>query len=186
DEILRHRADLGGVRLDLRTPDELTSAMATMVRNLEAVGRESLGFDVQVMAPAGVACVVRGTEDDLYGPVVSYGRGRHAVELVDDASSRSPPLAVVDVAQMVRSAKASPRLFGHRGLPVLAVRALENVVARVSVLTDDLPEVREVLLNPVLVARRGASLLSAVVEVSPPRSEEHTSELQSRENLVCR
>lgn len=69
---------------------------------------------------------------------------------------------------MVRSAKASPRLFGHRGLPVLDVRALENVVARVSVLTDDLPEVREVRLNPVLVGRRGAAVLAAVVEISPP------------------
>ena len=168
DEVLRHRADLGGVRLGLRTAEELTSAMAAISRDIEGVGRSVEGFDVQVMAPAGVACVVRGTEDDLYGPVVSFGLGGDAVELLDDVSYRIPPLTDVDVAQMVRSAKASPRLFGHRGLPVLDVRALENVIARVSVLTDDLPEVRQILLNPVLVGRRGASLLSAVVEVSPP------------------
>ncbi|WP_324650925.1 GNAT family N-acetyltransferase [Georgenia sp. H159] len=168
DEILRHRADLGGVRLDLRTAAELTSAMTVMARDLAAVGREPNGFDVQVMAPSGVACVVRGTEDELYGPVVSFGLGGDAVELLDDVSYRIPPLTDVDVAQMIRSAKASPRLFGHRGLPVLDVRALENVVARVSVLTDDLPEVRQLLLNPVLVGRRGAALLSAVVEVAQP------------------
>lgn len=168
DEVLRHRADLGGVRLGLRTAEELTSAMAAMTRDIEAVGRTVESFDVQVMAPPGVACVVRGTEDDLYGPVVSFGLGGDAVELLDDVSYRIPPLTDVDVSRMVRAAKASPRLFGHRGLPVLDVRALENVIARVSVLTDDLPEVRQVLLNPVLVARRGASLLSAVVEVSPP------------------
>lgn len=168
DEVLRHRADLGGVRLDLRTAEELTTAMTAMTRDLEAVGRGVHGFDVQSMAPSGVACVVRGTEDDLYGPVVSFGLGGDAVELLDDVSYRIPPLTDVDVAQMVRAAKASPRLFGHRGLPVLDVRALENVIARVSVLTDDLPEVRQILLNPVLVGRRGAAILSAVVEVAPP------------------
>src|SRR5690625_4184458 len=168
DEVLRHRADLGGVRLDLRTAAELTTAMTAMSRDLESAGRPVHGFEVQVMAPAGVACVVRGTEDELYGPVVSFGLGGDAVELLDDVSYRIPPLTDVDVSQMVRGAKASPRLFGHRGLPVLDVRALENVIARVSVLTDDLPEVRQILLNPVLVARRGASLLSAVVEVAPP------------------
>ncbi|TNC19507.1 GNAT family N-acetyltransferase [Georgenia sp. 311] len=168
DEVLRHRADLGGVRLDLRTAEELTGAMTAMRRDLAATGREPAAFDVQRMAPPGVACVVRGTEDELYGPVVSFGLGGDAVELLDDVSYRIPPLTDVDVAQMVRSAKASPRLFGHRGLPVLDVRALENVIARVSVLTDDLPEVRQILLNPVLVARRGAAILSAVVEVSPP------------------
>ncbi|WP_413449858.1 GNAT family N-acetyltransferase [Georgenia phoenicis] len=168
DEVLRHRADLGGVRLDLRTADELTTAVAAMTRDLEAVGRPGLGFEVQAMAPPGVACVVRGTEDELYGPVVSFGLGGDAVELLDDVSYRIPPLTDVDVAQMVRAVKASPRLFGHRGLPVMDVKALENVVARVSVLVDDLPEVRQILLNPVLVGRRGAALLSAVVEVSPP------------------
>ncbi|PYG02032.1 Acyl-CoA synthetase (NDP forming) [Georgenia satyanarayanai] len=168
DEVLRHRADLGGVRLDLRTAEELTAAMAAMTHDLEAVGRPGLGVEVQAMAPPGVACVVRGTEDDLYGPVVSFGLGGDAVELLDDVSYRIPPLTDVDVAQMVRAAKASPRLFGHRGLPVMDVKALENVIARVSVLVDDLPEVRQILLNPVLVGRRGAALLSAVVEVAPP------------------
>ncbi|WP_152190516.1 bifunctional acetate--CoA ligase family protein/GNAT family N-acetyltransferase [Georgenia satyanarayanai] len=168
DEVLRHRADLGGVRLGLRTAGELTAAMAAMTRDLEAVGRPGLGVEVQAMAPPGVACVVRGTEDDLYGPVVSFGLGGDAVELLDDVSYRIPPLTDVDVAQMVRAVKASPRLFGHRGLPVMDVKALENVVARVSVLVDDLPEVRQILLNPVLVGRRGAALLSAVVEVAPP------------------
>lgn len=168
DEVLRHRADLGGVRLDLRTPDELRAAMAAMTRDLESVAQPGVGFDVQVMAPPGVACVVRGTEDDVYGPVVSFGLGGDAVELLDDVAYRVPPLTDVDVSQMVRSPKAAPRLFGHRGLPVQDTRALENVVARVSVLTDDLPEVREVRLNPVLVGRRGAAVLAAVVEISPP------------------
>ena len=168
DEVLRHRADLGGVRLGLRTAAELRHAVAEVTRDLEAVARTGAGFEVQRMAPAGVACVVRGSEDTLYGPVVSFGLGGDAVELLDDVSYRIPPLTDVDVAQMVRSPRAAPRLLGHRGLPVLDVRALENVLGRVSVLTDDLPEVSRLTLNPVLVARRGAAILGATAEVAPP------------------
>ncbi|MFC4555891.1 GNAT family N-acetyltransferase [Georgenia faecalis] len=168
DEVLRHRADLGGVRLDLTGPDELREAMRAMRTHLEPIAGPGAAFDVQVMAPAGVACVVRGVEDALFGPVVSFGLGGDAVELLGDVAFRVPPLTDVDVADMVRSVRAAPRLFGHRGLPVLDVAALEDVLGRVSVLTDDLPEVARLVLNPVLVARSGASVLSAVVEVSRP------------------
>ncbi|MEE6295506.1 bifunctional acetate--CoA ligase family protein/GNAT family N-acetyltransferase [Georgenia wangjunii] len=168
DEVLRHRADLGGVRLDLGSPAELREAMRQMRTNLEPILGPAVRFDVQPMAPAGVACVVRGTEDALFGPVVSFGLGGDAVELLDDIAFRIPPLTDVDVAGMIRSVKASPRLFGHRGLPTFDVAALEDVLARVSVLTDDLPEVATIVLNPVLVARSGAAILSAVVEVALP------------------
>ncbi|MEE6286561.1 GNAT family N-acetyltransferase [Georgenia sp. MJ173] len=168
DEVLRHRADLGGVRLDLRTAAEVRAAVAGMTHDLEQVARTGAGFEVQRMAPAGVACVVRGNEDELYGPVVSFGLGGDAVELLGDVSYRIPPLTDVDVAEMIRAPRAAPRLFGHRGLPVLDTRALENVVARVSVLTDDLPEVSRVVLNPVLVGRRGAAVLAATVDVASP------------------
>ena len=168
DEVLRHRSDLGGVRLDLRTAGELRDAVETMTRDLDSVARPGAGFDVQRMAPPGVACVLRGSEDDLYGPVVAFGLGGDAVELLGDISYRIPPLTDVDVDEMVRSPRASPRLFGHRGLPVLDSRALENVVARVAVLTDDLPEISRIVLNPVLVGRRGAAILEATIDVSPP------------------
>ncbi|ACQ80185.1 GCN5-related protein N-acetyltransferase [Beutenbergia cavernae DSM 12333] len=168
DERLRHRADLGGVRLDISTPAELAEAVAQMRRRLATGAAPAPHVEVQAMAPLGVACVVRGEEDPLYGPVVAFGLGGDAVELLGDVSYGVPPLTTSDVTRMVRSVRAAPRLFGHRGLPPVRVAALEDVVARVSVLKDDLPEVVRVELNPVLAATSGAAVLSAVVEVAHP------------------
>ena len=68
---------------------------------------------------------------------------------------------------LIRAVRAAPKLFGHRGARPVDVPALEDVVARVSCLADDLPEVAELELNPVVVAEQGAHVLDAVVRLSP-------------------
>lgn len=168
DVVLRHRTDLGGVRLDLGDADALREAVAQMSdRVLHVLGRPGT-FEVQAMAAPGVACVVRGTEDELYGPVVAFGLGGTATELLGDIAYGIPPLTGPDVRSMVRSVRAAPRLLGHRGLPPADVAGLEDVLARVSMLTDDLPEIAEVLLNPVIVAEQGLTTTSARVSVAVP------------------
>ncbi len=167
-EVLRHRADLGGVSLDLSDPDDVRESYERLcARTRRFLGRD-VAVEVQPMAPTGVACVVRGTEDDLYGPVVAFGLGGDATELLGDVSYRIPPLTAADVRDMVRSVRAAPRLLGHRGLPAVDIGALEDLVARVSMLTDDLPEVAEVVLNPVIVAEHGAQIAGFTVRVARP------------------
>ncbi|MFD4991789.1 GNAT family N-acetyltransferase [Cellulosimicrobium cellulans] len=165
---LRHRADLGGVRLDIADETELRSDIAQMREALAAVlpGAADQPFEVQAMADAGVACVVRSTEDQLFGPVVSFGLAGDAVDLLGDVAYGVPPLTDVDVAAMVRSVRAAPRLFGYMGTHVVATAALEDVLARVSVLADDLPEVRSLELYPVVVSEREAAVLSARVTLA--------------------
>ena len=92
DQVLRHRVDLGGVRLDLADADSVREAMSQMRTRAQHVLGRATAFEVQAMAPPGVACVVRGAEDDLYGPVVSFGLGGDATELLGDVSYRIPPL----------------------------------------------------------------------------------------------
>lgn len=165
---LRHRADLGGVRLDIADETELRSDVAQMREALAAVlpGAADQPFEVQAMADAGVACVVRSTEDQLFGPVVSFGLAGDAVDLLGDVAYGVPPLTDVDVAAMVRSVRAAPRLFGYMGTHVVATAALEDVLARVSVLADDLPEVRSLELYPVVVSEHEAAVLSARVTLA--------------------
>ncbi len=76
-----------------------------------------------------------------------------------------PPLTTTDVAHMVRSVRAAPRLFGYKGLPPADAAAIEDLIGRVSELADDHPEVRSLELYPVVVAERGAAVLSARVTV---------------------
>jgi len=166
-EELAGRQDLRGVRLGLATPDALRSAMQEM---REALGANACTLAVQTMAGLGVACEVRSTEDPLFGPVVSFGVEGDPVDLMGDIGYRIPPLTEVDVADLVRSVKAAPKLFGHRGAPPLDVDALEDVVARVAVLADAVPEVAVLRLAPVLVAEHGATVLDAVVELAAPQS----------------
>ncbi len=168
DDVLRHRTDLGGVRLDLSTPAELAEAYDSAAARVSGIIGHGCAFDVQPMAPPGAGCVVRAVEDELYGPIISVGLAGDAVELLGDASYRVPPLTETDVAEMIRSLRAAPRLFGHRGMPPLDVAALENVLARVSVLKEELAEISAIVLHPVLVGEQGAAVLGVRVDVAHP------------------
>jgi len=163
---LRHRTDLGGVRLDIAGPDDLVYDFTQMQETLLLVGGGDLV--IQRMAPPGVACVVRSVEDPLFGPVVSFGLGGDASELLGDVAHRIPPLTEQDVGDLVRSVRAAPKLFGHRGAHEVDTDALEEIIARVSRLADDLPEVLQLELNPVVVAERGAFVLGATVRLAHP------------------
>ncbi|WP_066589003.1 bifunctional acetate--CoA ligase family protein/GNAT family N-acetyltransferase [Cellulomonas timonensis] len=165
---LRHRADLGGVRLDVHDEAELR-ADAAQVLELAAGHAPEPGrapLEVQAMVPRGASCVVRTVEDPLFGPVISFGLSGDASDLLGDVSYGVPPLTDVDVAELVRSARSAPRLFGYRGLPALDVAALEDVIARVSVLADDLPELRSLELNPIVVSERGAVVLGVRAQLA--------------------
>ncbi len=163
---LRHRMDLGAVRLDLSGPPALVDAWEQLRERLTPIGAGNLPLEVQAMAQAGVACVVRSSEDERFGPVVSFGLAGDATDLLDDVAYGVAPLSGTDVAAMIRGVRAAPRLFGYRGTPEVDVAALEDVLTRVAALADDLPEVRRLELHPVVVAPGGLAVLGASVELA--------------------
>jgi acyl-CoA synthetase (NDP forming)/GNAT superfamily N-acetyltransferase len=161
---LRHRVDLGGVRLNIADQEELLDDYEQMLPLLGPADH----LVVQSMAPPGVACVVRSVEDPLFGPVVSFGLGGDASELLGDVAHRIPPMTDVDISDLVRSIRAAPKLFGHHGAAPVDVPALEDLLGRVSVLADEVPEVASLELNPVVVATDGLAVLSAAVRLGRP------------------
>lgn len=173
-EALRHRADLGGVRLDIPDEAALRADFLHMSSRLETqIGRPS-PLEVQSMVTEGVACVIRSTEDPLFGPVVSFGLAGDAVDLLGDVSYAIPPLTDVDVAAMVHSVRAAPRLFGYRGLPAMDTDALEDLLARISQLADHLPEVRQLELHPAVVAIDGARVVGARIVLGRSKRPDET------------
>ncbi|MFF5726856.1 GNAT family N-acetyltransferase [[Kitasatospora] papulosa] len=163
---LRHRADLGGVRLDLvnenalrRAYDELTGLLGTPAE-LRPV--------VQAMVPRGVDTVVRASIDAAAGAVLSFGLAGAPSELLGDTSHRLVPATDRDVAELIRSIRAAPVLFGWRGAAPADTAALEELLLRVSRLVDDHPEVVSVALEPVVVATQGLTVLGASVRLAPP------------------
>ncbi|MFE4451767.1 GNAT family N-acetyltransferase [Streptomyces sp. NPDC056796] len=163
---LRHRADLGGVRLDLvsenalrRAYDELTDLLGTPAE-LRPV--------VQAMAPRGVDTVVKASIDAAAGAVLSFGLAGAPSELLGDTAHRLVPATDRDAAELIRSIRAAPVLFGWRGAAPADTPALEELLLRVSRLVDDHPEVVSVTLEPVVVATHGLTVLGASVRLAPP------------------
>nr|MCU0265285.1 acetate--CoA ligase family protein [Actinomycetes bacterium] len=163
---LMHRTDLGGVRLDLGSEGSLRRAYDQIMETLGP--NQATSLVVQRMAPRGVACVVGSTEDALFGPVVSFGIGGVVTELVQDRGYRIPPLTDRDAAALVRSPRAAPLLFGYRGAEPVDVAALEELLLRVSRLSDDLPDMAELELNPVVVSPSGVAVLGARARLAAP------------------
>jgi len=163
---LRHRTDLGGVRLDIADEAELRADVERMRQVAhDVLGEADPAMEVQPMAPVGVPCVIRSGEDPLFGPKVSFGLAGDATDLLDDVAYGIPPLTDVDVAAMVRTVRAAPRLFGYGGAPPADIDAVEDVLARVSVLADDLPELASLELYPVVAGSAGVSVLHAGVRL---------------------
>ncbi|MEU8674926.1 GNAT family N-acetyltransferase [Streptomyces sp. NPDC048560] len=163
---LRHRADLGGVRLDLANESELRRAYGELT---ELLGKPAeLLPVVQAMAPRGVDTVVRASIDAAAGAVLSFGLAGAPSELLGDTAHRLVPATDRDAAELVRSIKAAPVLFGWRGSAPVDTPALEELLLRVSRLVDDHPEVVSIALEPVVVATQGLTVLGASVRLAPP------------------
>jgi acyl-CoA synthetase (NDP forming) len=166
DPALRHRLDLGGVRLDIEDADSLRRTIAQMRRSLAPYGSRSL--EVQAMAPVGQACTFRAIEDPLLGPVISFGLAGDAVNLLDDWAHRVPPLSAADVEEFVRAPRAARKLLGYQGLPPVDMDALEDLAGRLAWMKDNHPEIALVEFNPVLCGARGLSLLAAEIRIGNP------------------
>ncbi|MFE9931961.1 GNAT family N-acetyltransferase [Streptomyces sp. NPDC005533] len=163
---LRHRADLGGVRLDLANEAGLRRAYEELT---DLLGKPAeLQPVVQAMVPRGVDTVVRSVIDPAAGAVLSFGLAGVASELLGDTAHRLVPATDRDAAGLIRSIRAAPLLFGWRGSDPVDTDALEELLLRLSRLVDDHPEVIGVSLEPVVVAAEGLSVLSATVRVAHP------------------
>ncbi|MEJ1197597.1 MULTISPECIES: bifunctional acetate--CoA ligase family protein/GNAT family N-acetyltransferase [unclassified Streptomyces] len=163
---LRHRADLGGVRLDLADEEQLRRAYAELT---ELFGKpQELRPVVQGMAPRGVDTVVRAVIDPAAGAVLSFGLAGAATQLLGDMAHRLIPVTDREATSLIRSIRTAPLLFGWRGSAPVDSSALEELLLRVSRLVDDHPEVVAVTLEPVVVAPRGLSVLGASVRLAPP------------------
>jgi len=170
-ERYEHRTDLGGLRLTLENEHAVRTAFLSMMATLPPDAAAKLA--IQRMAPPGVACVAGTTEDPLFGPVVSFRLGGLYPTLLKDTCYRIPPLTDEDARALVRAPKSAPMLLnellpdGQRSAE-LDVAALEDLLARLGHLADDLPEMVALELNPIVVHQKGVAVLGANGWVARP------------------
>jgi acyl-CoA synthetase (NDP forming)/ribosomal protein S18 acetylase RimI-like enzyme len=162
--VLRHRLDLGGVRLNIDSPEGLRANIESMREVLAPYGSPSI--EVQAMAPTGQGCIVAAVEDPLVGPVISFGISGDAVELLDDWVHVVPPLSDQDLDRLIRTPRASAKLFGYGDIPAVDIEGVKDLLARVSQLKDDLPQVARLRFNPLLAAPDAITVLKAEVYIA--------------------
>ena len=125
---------------------------------------------VQAMAPRGVDTVFGIQHDRAFGAVVSFGIGGLASELLGDRAFAVVPPTTVDAAELIRAPRAAPLLDGYRGAAVVDTAALEDVALRLGRLAEDLPEVVELRLAPVVAAASGTYPLSCEIRLARPEA----------------
>jgi acetyl coenzyme A synthetase (ADP forming)-like protein len=150
-----HKTETGGVRLDLKTPAEVRAAAAE-------IGGAIL---LQPMLSSTAELLAGVVQDPLFGPLVALGPGGVFAELIGDAGIRIAPLMDEDAMELVLGGKTGTLVRGYRGKPPADAEAIVDLVLRLSQLGEDLPEIAELDLNPVLARPDGCVAVDARVRV---------------------
>ena len=166
---LIHKTDAGAVELDLRTEADVRSAYRRLT---ERFGERQRHVLVQPMIAGGTEVIVGVADDHMFGPLVVFGLGGVATEVLADHAARLTPLTDTDADQLIHSVRSAPLLLGHRGSPPADLGALRDLLLRVSRLADDLAEVTELDLNPVMARPDGVYVVDARIKVRPYQAQD--------------
>ncbi len=163
DPSVVHKTDVGGVHLALSTPAAVRDAYHLIAA---ALGELRPAVVVQPMATGEAELVAGVVHDPLFGSLVMLGLGGVHTDLLGDRTFRLLPMTDVDAGRMWRSLRAVPLLTGYRGRPGVDTDALEDLLLRVGRLAEDLPEVAELDLNPVLAGPDGLVAVDAKLRLA--------------------
>ena len=159
-----HKTETGGVALDLQSEDDVRAAAARMQGPVL----------VQPMRSGSAELLAGLVQDELFGPLVALGPGGVLAELIGDAGIRIAPLTDVDARELVLEGKTGALVRGYRGKPPADADAIVELVHRLSALGEDLPEVVELDLNPLIVGPHGCVAVDARIRVRVPELQTRT------------
>ncbi len=165
---ITHKTDVGGVILNLKSAEEVIDAYNQIGKKLEKISRKSemKGVTVQKMLSGGVELIVGITQDKTFGPLIMFGLGGIYAELFKDVSFRIHPLTDIDARDMVSAFKSHKILDGWRGAPPSDIPAVENLLLRISAMIEDIPEIQEMDLNPIMAMETGMGCYVADARIS--------------------
>jgi acetyltransferase len=161
---------VGGVVLDLDTPGEVRKAAEGMVKRVRELYPElGIAFTVQNMArrPGAHEVIIGATDDSIFGPVILFGHGGVAVEVIGDRAVALPPLNMGLAGELISRTRISKLLEGYRGRSAADLDAVKMTIIKVSQLITDLPEVVELDINPLFADHQGVLALDARMRIAP-------------------
>ena len=158
-----HKSDAGGVIVNLKSKDEVKAAYNRILENARKYKSDAkiVGVLVEEMAKQATEVIIGAVKDPTFGQTLMFGLGGIFVELLKDVTFRVAPITEQEAAEMIVEVKAFPLLNGYRNTPAVDVKALVNLLANVSKLVMDHPEIKELDLNPVMAYPEGAKTVDA-------------------------
>jgi acetyltransferase len=168
-----HKAAVNGVRLGLATAQAVRDAAEDVLKQAREKRPDARidGVVVQPMEvrPENRELIAAIADDPLFGPVIVFGRGGTAVRIIDDLALALPPLDLRLAHELMDRTRVSRRLKAYRGNPAADERAVALVLVKLAQLAADIPEIKQLSLNPLLADRHGAVAADAraVVEQMP-------------------
>ena len=160
-----HKSDVGGVRVDVATPDAVGLAIRDMLREPAIASARVDGFLVEEMAAPGQEIVVGSVRDPHFGPLLMVGLGGIFVEILADVSFRICPITRLDAGEMLDELKGAPLLRGARGRRPVNQTAIIDVLLKLGgpdgLLMAHAADIAEADINPVIVSEHGAVAVDA-------------------------
>ena len=167
---ITHKSDIGGVHLDLRSQEAVEQAAREILRTAheKAPGARISGFTVQTMVnrPGAHELIAGIGEDAAFGPIMLFGHGGTAVEVIGDRAIGLPPLNLVLAREMIMRTRVSRMLKGYRDRPPADLEAIAATLVKLSQLLVDIEEITELDINPLLADHHGVLALDARIVVS--------------------
>jgi acyl-CoA synthetase (NDP forming) len=157
-----HRHPKGG----WLSPAQVSAVLGSYGVELASVDPATQG-DGATRAVDRIEVTVGVVQEPVFGPLVVFGLGGVATDVLADRAARLAPLTDADADELIRSVRSAPLLLGYRGSPPADLTALQDLLLRVSRLADDLPELAELDLNPVIARPDGAAAVDARIRLAP-------------------
>lgn len=164
-----HKSDVGGVRLNLGDERAVREAVTDVVSNARSAKPEiritGVTIHPMIVRPKARELIAGLADDKTFGPVVVFGAGGTAVEVINDKALALPPLDMGLADDLIGRTRVARILDGYRDVPAADRKSIALVLTRLAQLAADLPEVKEVDLNPLLADEAGVIVLDARVAV---------------------
>jgi len=166
-----HKSEVGGVRLNLTSERAVRDAVADILARARAVRPDAritgVTIHPMVLRPKARELIAGIADDPTFGPVIVFGRGGTAVEVIGDKALALPPLDLELARELIGRTRVSRVLKAYRDVPAADVDAVALLLVKLAQLAADLPELRELDLNPVLADQNGLIAVDARIAVAP-------------------
>jgi acetyltransferase len=181
---ITHKSDVDGVRLNLASTEAVRSAAAGTIERAKRLRPEARidGVTVQpmIIRPKARELIAGMAVDPTFGPVILFGHGGTAVEVINDKALALLPLNIAQANELIARTRVSRLLKGYRNVPAADAAAITETLVRLSRLIEDIPEIAGLDLNPLLADETGVIAVDARVEIDPAMASKSTTALKAR------